>query len=165
MIAMALMCGPTLLIADEPTTALDVTIQAQILRLLIDLQRELGIAILLITHDLGVVARVANHVAVMYAGEIVESATAAVAVSPAASSLYARPDGLHSDPRPHAGGRAARLHPGHRAFADRRVSGLRLPRPLRLRVRRPAARSCRGAPTRRHGWRCMLAELPAEAAA
>ena len=59
MIAMALMCGPALLIADEPTTALDVTIQAQILRLLADLQRELGIAIVLITHDLGVVARVA----------------------------------------------------------------------------------------------------------
>jgi peptide/nickel transport system ATP-binding protein len=75
MIAMALMCGPTLLIADEPTTALDVTIQAQILRLLIDLQREFGVAILLITHDLGVVARVAHRVAVMYAGEIVESAS------------------------------------------------------------------------------------------
>ncbi len=74
MIAMALMCGPALLIADEPTTALDVTIQAQILRLLIDLQREFGVAILLITHDLGVVARVAHRVAVMYAGEIVESA-------------------------------------------------------------------------------------------
>jgi peptide/nickel transport system ATP-binding protein len=75
MIAMALMCGPALLIADEPTTALDVTIQAQILRLLVNLQCDLGIAILLITHDLGVVARVAHRVAVMYAGEIVESAT------------------------------------------------------------------------------------------
>ncbi len=73
MIAMALMCGPALLIADEPTTALDVTIQAQILRLLVELQRDLGIAILLITHDLGVVARVAHRVAVMYAGEIVET--------------------------------------------------------------------------------------------
>ena len=73
MIAMALMCGPALLIADEPTTALDVTIQAQILRLLVDLQRELGIALLLITHDLGVVARIAHRVAVMYAGEIVEA--------------------------------------------------------------------------------------------
>jgi peptide/nickel transport system ATP-binding protein len=74
MIAMALMCGPALLIADEPTTALDVTIQAQILRLLLELQRDLGIGILLITHDLGVVARVAHRVAVMYAGELVETA-------------------------------------------------------------------------------------------
>jgi peptide/nickel transport system ATP-binding protein len=77
MIAMALMCEPELLIADEPTTALDVTIQAQILRLLAELRRELGIALLLITHDLGVVARIADRVNVMYAGAIVESATAA----------------------------------------------------------------------------------------
>ena len=76
MIAMALMCGPRLLIADEPTTALDVTIQAQILRLLIDLQKDLGIALLFITHDLGVVARIATRVAVMYAGEIIEEAPA-----------------------------------------------------------------------------------------
>jgi peptide/nickel transport system ATP-binding protein len=76
MIAMALMCGPKLLIADEPTTALDVTIQAQILRLLASIQRELDMAVILITHDLGVVARVATHVAVMYAGEIVETGTA-----------------------------------------------------------------------------------------
>jgi peptide/nickel transport system ATP-binding protein len=76
MIAMALMCDPELLIADEPTTALDVTVQAQILRVLLTLQRELGLAILLITHDLGVVARVAHRVSVMYAGEVVESATA-----------------------------------------------------------------------------------------
>jgi peptide/nickel transport system ATP-binding protein len=77
MIAMALMCGPAILIADEPTTALDVTIQAQILRLLVELQRDLGIAMLLITHDFGVVARVAHRVAVMYAGEIIEQGSAA----------------------------------------------------------------------------------------
>jgi peptide/nickel transport system ATP-binding protein len=83
MIAMALMCAPSLLIADEPTTALDVTIQAQILRLLVDLQRDLGIGIVLITHDLSVVARVAHRVMVMYAGEIVESGpTAAVFAAP-----------------------------------------------------------------------------------
>jgi peptide/nickel transport system ATP-binding protein/oligopeptide transport system ATP-binding protein len=74
MIAMALSCEPALLIADEPTTALDVTIQAQILDLLQDLQRRLGMAILIITHDLGVIAEVADEVLVMYAGKIVEQA-------------------------------------------------------------------------------------------
>ena len=83
MIAMALMCEPDLLIADEPTTALDVTIQAQVLFLLKRLQRELGLAVILITHDLGVVARMADRVIVMYAGEIVEEATA--------EELFARP--------------------------------------------------------------------------
>lgn len=77
MIAMALMCEPDLLIADEPTTALDVTIQAQILQLIADLQRELNIGVVLITHDLGIVARIADRVAVMYAGQIVEAGTAA----------------------------------------------------------------------------------------
>jgi peptide/nickel transport system ATP-binding protein len=75
MIAMALVCRPALLIADEPTTALDVTIQAQILKLLVELQRELGMAVLLITHDLGVVANVAGEIVVMYRGEVMESGT------------------------------------------------------------------------------------------
>ncbi|MBP8306862.1 MAG: ABC transporter ATP-binding protein [Burkholderiaceae bacterium] len=74
MIAMALACEPALLIADEPTTALDVTIQAQILELLRDLQQRLGMAILIITHDLGVIAELVDEVIVMYAGKIVESA-------------------------------------------------------------------------------------------
>jgi peptide/nickel transport system ATP-binding protein len=75
MIAMALVCRPALLIADEPTTALDVTIQAQILKLVGDLQAELGMAVMIITHDLGVVANVAEEVVVMYHGEVVESGT------------------------------------------------------------------------------------------
>lgn len=76
MIAMAIACEPDLLIADEPTTALDVTIQAQILDLIKDLQQEVGMGLILITHDLGVVAGVADRVVVMYAGEILESGTA-----------------------------------------------------------------------------------------
>jgi peptide/nickel transport system ATP-binding protein len=84
MIAMALACGPQLLIADEPTTALDVTIQAQILDLMRGLRRDTGTAIILITHDLGVVAEMADDVAVMYAGQIVERAPVA--------ALFARPE-------------------------------------------------------------------------
>jgi peptide/nickel transport system ATP-binding protein len=75
MIAMALACNPKVLIADEPTTALDVTIQAQILELIVELQREFSAAVLLITHDLGVVAETAHRVIVMYAGRKVEEAT------------------------------------------------------------------------------------------
>jgi oligopeptide/dipeptide ABC transporter ATP-binding protein len=83
MIAMALACNPSLILADEPTTALDVTIQAQILELMRDLSRRLGVAMLIITHNLGVVARYADRVNVMYAGRIIERASAA--------ELYANP--------------------------------------------------------------------------
>ena len=135
MIAMALSCEPKLLIADEPTTALDVTIQAQILELLSKLQRDLGMSVLLITHDLGIVAEHTSHVLVMYAGKIVESAPVI--------DLFARPRHpytrglLESIPRPRedfaargASGRVrlktiegmvpdlSRLPPGCR-FADR----------------------------------------------
>jgi len=75
MIAMGLMCGPSLIIADEPTTALDVTIQTQILRLLVSLQEEFEMGLILITHDLGVVSRMADRLAVMYCGEVVETGT------------------------------------------------------------------------------------------
>jgi oligopeptide/dipeptide ABC transporter ATP-binding protein len=77
MIAMALVLNPAVVLADEPTTALDVTIQAQILELLADLQARLGTAIVMITHDLGVIAEIARRVVVMYAGEVVEQATVA----------------------------------------------------------------------------------------
>jgi peptide/nickel transport system ATP-binding protein len=90
MIAMALACTPKLLIADEPTTALDVTIQAQILELIGELQQRLGMAVLLITHDLGLVAQRADEVAVMYAGKIVESAKPEV--------IFSRPKQRRSQP-------------------------------------------------------------------
>ena len=75
MIAMALVCNPKLLIADEPTTALDVTIQAQIMKLIRDLQKEIGMSVILITHDIGLVAQMADRVFVMYAGQIIEMAS------------------------------------------------------------------------------------------
>ena len=118
MIALALAGGPRLLVADEPTTALDVTIQAQILDLLRDLQRDLGLAILLITHDLGVVAETADRALVMYAGEIVESARA--------GNLFRRPahpytQGLLAS-RPDADGRLRAL-PGTVPEPGRRPGG------------------------------------------
>ena len=107
MIAMALMCEPALVIADEPTTALDVTHQAQILRLLTDLQRDYRLALILITHDLGIVAQVATRVMVMYAGQVVEMATA--------EQLFGTPCHPYTRgllaclPAPGTGGRGARL--------------------------------------------------------
>jgi len=105
MIAMALACRPSVLIADEPTTALDVTIQAQILDLLASLKRDLGMAVVLITHDLGVVAETADDVVVMYAGRVMERATAETLLTqPAHPYTQAL---LASVPRPdrHRGGR------------------------------------------------------------
>ena len=88
MIAMALASEPKLLVADEPTTALDVTIQAQILELLHELKQRLGMAILLITHNLGIVGDMADRVAVMYAGQIVELVAREGIVAPSAASLH-----------------------------------------------------------------------------
>ena len=95
MIAMALICRPAMLIADEPTTALDVTIQAQILKLMKDLQAEFGMAILFISHDLGVVANIADEIVVLYRGRVMERGTCERAAEPAAAPL---PQGAAATP-------------------------------------------------------------------
>ncbi len=106
MIAIALACDPALLLADEPTTALDVTVQAQILWLLRELQRQLGLAVIFVTHDLGVAAEVADDAAVMYAGRIVEQAPIGAPVRAARPPLYGGPHARDRAAR--AEGRAAR---------------------------------------------------------
>ena len=149
MIAMALACNPQLLIADEPTTALDVTIQAQILDLLAELKERLGMAILLITHAMGVVAEVAQRVVVMYAGQVVEEATRRGAVRAPAPSLHAGPDPL--DPAHRHGGAAqdaARADSRHGAQADR-----------------PAAEGCRFAARCSYAMPECVAATPAAARA
>jgi peptide/nickel transport system ATP-binding protein len=123
MIAMALACDPALLIADEPTTALDVTVQAQVLDLLRDLQQSRGMAMLLITHDLGVVAQVAQRVAVMYAGQIVETAPVGAFFTgpahPYARKLFA------ALPERAGRGRALAAIPGAVPRLDREFAGCR----------------------------------------
>ncbi len=151
MIAMALVNDPTLLIADEPTTALDVTVQAQILDLLQDLQREFNSAIVMITHDLGVIAEVADDVLVMYGGRAVE--TGSVQGDPGAPR-----DALHlgaalQHPRGHrAGGPPAGAHPGHPAQPAQPAGRLRVQPPVHLPrpgARRPVHdRAARAAPRR-----------------
>jgi peptide/nickel transport system ATP-binding protein len=123
MIAMALACEPKLLIADEPTTALDVTIQAQVLELMRSLQNAMGMAILFVTHDLGVVAEICDHVVVMYAGQVVEQVTTA--------DLFHRPQHpysqalLESMPQLAAWGNRLRVIPGQVPRPDELPAGCR----------------------------------------
>ena len=149
MIAMALACNPTLLIADEPTTALDVTIQAQILELMLELKARTGAAVILITHDLGIVAETCRRVIVMYAGrKIEEAATAELFDRPA--HPYTR--GLMASiPRLRAKNRKRRLAeiPGIVPSLREPIDGLRLRAALRLRDRALPRRSARAAPGRR----------------
>ena len=181
MIAMALINSPKLLIADEPTTALDVTVQAQILELIERLQSETGTAVIMITHDLGVVAEMTHEIAVMYAGRIVERAPTRGAVRRAAAPVHVGAAAL--DP-------AARLAARRGAGADRRPAAvadhaaerLRVPPALRVRARcaqahRPVAGAGRGpadhevacllaAPTRNELWQRLAAgETPDRARA
>ena len=152
MIAMALSCNPKLLIADEPTTALDVTIQAQILDLMADLQREFQMSILMITHDLGVVAQVCEEVVVMYAGQVVEQGPVRAIFStpqmPYTEGLLRSIPRLGMTPDREAQ-RDSRRRPEPAAAAERLPlrPALRLPvRPVRQAAARcsTSAASCRG---------------------
>ena len=153
MIAMALSCDPKLIIADEPTTALDVTIQAQILELMKDLTRRLGVALIIITHNLGVVARYADRVNVMYAGRIVETGSAREHLSRSEPSLHARAAALGPAHGPAAQGEA-RSGRGPAARSPRLDAGCSFRPRCRFAVRsaarpRPSSKSWRAGISRR----------------
>ncbi len=144
MIAMAIANDPEVLIADEPTTALDVTVQAQILEVLQRIQREMKTAVVLITHDLGVIARVADRVQVMYAGRVAEKGDDRSDLRPPDPPVHAGPARQH----PGARARAADSDPRGAAEHAEPAVGVRVPRPLSARHRRVRRRSARTAAAR-----------------
>ena len=153
-IAMALACEPDLLIADEPTTALDVTIQGQILDLIADLVAERGMAMILISHDLGVIAENVQRMMVMYGGTVVESG--------ATDAVFARMGHPYTQglfrARPRLGareGHTAADHPRHRARACRSARRLPLRRPLRDRRRSLPRGVAAAGGRRRRPWRAL----------
>ena len=182
MIAMGLANDPKLLIADEPTTALDVTVQAQILALLARLQRELGMAIVIITHDLGVVAEMADDVAVMYAGRIVETAPAEDLFERARAPLHVGSAAVDPDDRgvPRGGAAADPRNArrassgGRRAATSTRAAPTRSPT-TRASTRRSSrcpsgrattSRACSSREVRRALWQQLRAgRMPEEALA
>ena len=142
MIAMALVCDPKLLIADEPTTALDVTVQAQILELMKDLQREFNSAIILITHDLGVVAETCDDVVVMYGGQCVEKGTVERHLLPARDALRLGPARLDAAHGPRSGRSGCTPIAGPAAVADPGAEGVRVQPALPLPATRVAGDRC-----------------------
>ena len=150
MIAMALCNDPELLIADEPTTALDVTVQAQILDLISDLQSEFGSAVIMITHDLGVVAELSDDILVMYAGRVAEYGSAADIFGQPGPSVHLGAAGLDAAHGPGAA-YPARPDPGHAAQPDQGPAGLPVPSALPLRPPQRRAQRDRGAAAARDG--------------
>ena len=164
MIAMALSCNPSLLIADEPTTALDVTIQAQILELMKRLQRDHGSSIVLITHDMGVVAELAERVVVMYAGRVVEEGAEDAALPRPAAPVHVGPSRVDAATRI---GRASGASPRSRARRRRcsRPRGLPFRAALPASLRRLSRRLRRSSSACRRGERTPVIRDPATRAA
>ena len=153
MIALALSCRPSILLADEPTTALDVTVQIQIILLLRRLQRELGMAVIFVTHDVGVSVEIADRLAVMYAGRFVETGPTEAVIRAAAASVHRGAARLDGDD---GAGPAPARHPGRAARSPRAASRLRLRAPLPLRrgaVHRGGAAAAPGRPRPHHALR------------